>query len=134
MGARQSSMINKKLSVIPPTTQQDLEPAAGAAATATTTQEKSSPSTPQSDSFKRGISIPQSPPSQTEKSKKYELKAAYVNTVVAKTWNPNDPKSWEPEMREYHELPNSDYMLPSDVAEQNRLEMQHYIFRAAFQG
>ncbi|KAJ3119389.1 hypothetical protein HK100_000335 [Physocladia obscura] len=67
-------------------------------------------------------------------SKKYELRAAHVNTVVAKTWNPNDPESWEPDMREYHELPNSDYILPSDAKEQDRLEMQHYIYRAAFQG
>ncbi|KAJ3132282.1 hypothetical protein HK100_005491 [Physocladia obscura] len=79
-------------------------------------------------------SIPQSPKSQTGSSKKYELKPAHVNTSVAKTWNPNDPKSWEPEMREYHSLPTSDYMLPNDATEQDRLEMQHYIYRAAFGG
>ncbi|KAJ3111701.1 hypothetical protein HK100_002598, partial [Physocladia obscura] len=65
---------------------------------------------------------------------KYELKPAHINTLVAKSWNPNDPSSWEPDMREYHPLPNSDYMLPSDEKEQDRLEMQHYVFRAAFHG
>ncbi|KAJ3122842.1 hypothetical protein HK100_011814 [Physocladia obscura] len=63
---------------------------------------------------------------------KKQVKPAHINTVIAKTWNPNDPKSWEPEMREYHSLANSDYMLPNDATEQNRLEMQHYVLRAVF--
>ncbi|KAJ3102970.1 hypothetical protein HK100_004283 [Physocladia obscura] len=85
------------------------------------------------DETKKSASIFQSPKLDDSTPKKYELKPAHVNTLVAKTWNPNDPKSWEPEMREYHALPNSDYMLPDDAAEQDRLEMQHYVLRAAYQ-
>ncbi|KAJ3086501.1 hypothetical protein HK100_008679, partial [Physocladia obscura] len=125
MGARQSTMIKKNLSTNPPVqTYPD----------SVVMYDKSAPSISQTDGTKQSLSNPQSLKSETRTSKKYELKAAHVNTLVAKTWNPNDPKSWEPEMREYHALPDSDYMLPSDAAEQDRLEMQHYIYRAAYQG
>ncbi|KAJ3089315.1 hypothetical protein HK100_007801, partial [Physocladia obscura] len=125
MGSHQSAIIKKKLSASPPG-QRDRDFAIK--------QQKSSPSSLQSDSATRSLSMQQSRNSQTETLKNVELKVGHINTLVAKTWNPNDPKSWEPEMREYHELQNSDYMLPNDAAEQDRLEMQHYIFRAAFQG
>ncbi|KAJ3138194.1 hypothetical protein HK100_012875 [Physocladia obscura] len=67
-------------------------------------------------------------------SKNTTVRAAFINTAEAKQWNPNNPASWEPEMREYHTLENSDYVLPNDVNEQDRLEMQHYVMRAAFKG
>ncbi|KAJ3116445.1 hypothetical protein HK100_001068 [Physocladia obscura] len=120
MGTHQSSMIKKKLSEDAPS---ETSPDFAAKL------EKSSLNSPQSDAVKRSVSI-----SQTGTSQKYELRAAHVNALVAKTWNPNDPQSWEPEMREYHALPNSDYMLPNDAVEQDRLEMQHYVYRAAFEG
>ncbi|KAJ3110460.1 hypothetical protein HK100_003027 [Physocladia obscura] len=118
MGSHQSTIAKPTRSVIPPAQ----------------THLKSSTTQGKTDLDSPSVSILQSPKSKTNSSKKYVLKAAHVNSLVAKTWNPNDPASWEPEMREYHELPNSDYMLPSDAQEQDRLELQHYIYRAAYQG
>ncbi|KAJ3087310.1 hypothetical protein HK100_008404, partial [Physocladia obscura] len=102
MGTHQSSMIKKELSDNSPSeTSPDFA----------VKLKKSNLNSPQSEAaVKRSISI-----SQTGTSTKYELRAAHVNTFVAKTWNPNDPQSWEPEMGEYHALPNSDYMLPNDA-------------------
>ncbi|KAJ3102101.1 hypothetical protein HK100_004423, partial [Physocladia obscura] len=62
------------------------------------------------------------------------VRPAFVNALEAKQWNPNNPASWDAEMREYHTLAESDYVLPTDAKEQDRLEMQHYVHRAAFNG
>ncbi|KAJ3097651.1 hypothetical protein HK100_005293 [Physocladia obscura] len=59
---------------------------------------------------------------------------ASINTVQAKVWNPNNPESWDVEMREYHSLEDSQYALPSDEIEQSRLEVQHFVFRVGFKG
>ncbi|KAJ3106365.1 hypothetical protein HK100_003738 [Physocladia obscura] len=88
---------------------------------------------PRSSGAEAGYTPKSSESKTDEKSKKYEL-AVSNNTAAAKTWNPDDPKSWEPEMREYNSLPNGDYLLPSDTAERDRLEIQSYILRAAFRG
>ncbi|KAJ3126783.1 hypothetical protein HK100_010088 [Physocladia obscura] len=72
--------------------------------------------------------------SEDSTAAKKKIAAARVNTLEAKTWNPSNPESWDPGMREYHSLPNSDYVLPTDADEQDRLETQHYILRATFQG
>ncbi|KAJ3116375.1 hypothetical protein HK100_001090 [Physocladia obscura] len=125
MGSQQSAIIKNTLSV---------KETAKSHPDSADAHNAASANNQQSDAVKRNVLNPQTPKSPIGTSKKYELKAAHVNTLVAKTWNPNDPKSWEPEMREYHSLPNSDYLLPNDAAEQDRLEMQHYIFRAAFDG
>ncbi|KAJ3124961.1 hypothetical protein HK100_011045 [Physocladia obscura] len=57
-----------------------------------------------------------------------------IDHLQAKVWNPNNPASWEPEMRGYHSVEGSNYPLPSDEIEQHRLETQHYILRAIYQG
>ncbi|KAJ3123477.1 hypothetical protein HK100_011590 [Physocladia obscura] len=57
-----------------------------------------------------------------------------INKLQAKVWNPNNPESWESDLRGYHSVESSDYALPSDEIEQNRLEIQHYILRAYFHG
>ncbi|KAJ3092907.1 hypothetical protein HK100_006818 [Physocladia obscura] len=58
----------------------------------------------------------------------------HIDALRAKVWNPNNPESWDADMREYHTVENSEYALPSDEIEQNRLEIQHYIYRAGFKG
>ncbi|KAJ3094648.1 hypothetical protein HK100_006070, partial [Physocladia obscura] len=63
-----------------------------------------------------------------------DLLDAKIDTRQAKVWNPNSVDSWEPDMRGYHSVEDSDYPLPSDEIEQNRLETQHYILRARFGG
>ncbi|KAJ3100514.1 hypothetical protein HK100_004696 [Physocladia obscura] len=75
-----------------------------------------------------------SPTSMSESTKIINSASVVVNALHAKQWNPTNPDSWDSDMREYHAVANSDYVLPSDHIEQNRLEMQHYIFRAAFGG
>ncbi|KAJ3120852.1 hypothetical protein HK100_012626 [Physocladia obscura] len=62
------------------------------------------------------------------------IQDARVDKLQAKVWNPNTPESWEAGMREYHSVETSDYPLPSDEIEQNRLETGHFVFRARFQG
>ncbi|KAJ3389612.1 hypothetical protein HDU84_008533 [Entophlyctis sp. JEL0112] len=58
-----------------------------------------------------------------------------VDTVQAKTWNPTQyANSGDEDMREYHALEHNDYVLPSDVREQDRLERQHHMLRMAFNG
>ncbi|KAJ3121952.1 hypothetical protein HK100_012178 [Physocladia obscura] len=76
---------------------------------------------------------PSSTPPKSANVKTSET-TAKVDTLQAKTWNPNNPDSWEPDMRGYHSVEGSDYPLPSDEIEQNRLELQHYGLRARFQG
>ncbi|KAJ3104998.1 hypothetical protein HK100_003965 [Physocladia obscura] len=82
------------------------------------------------------INSPQLPVSSaaSKSASAAELAAAKINKLQAKVWNPNSPESWEPDMRGYHAVKGSDYTLPSDVIEQNRLELQHHIFRARFEG
>ncbi|KAJ3124960.1 hypothetical protein HK100_011044 [Physocladia obscura] len=63
-----------------------------------------------------------------------EIPAAKVDRLKAKIWNPNSPDSWEPDMRGYHSFEDSNYALPSDEIEQNRLEAQHYLLRGQFHG
>ncbi|KAJ3110645.1 hypothetical protein HK100_002965 [Physocladia obscura] len=70
----------------------------------------------------------------TKSDENKSVKTILVNALEAKQWNPNNPNSWEPDMREYHSLPESDYMLPSDGDEQNRLQLQHHIFYTVFEG
>ncbi|KAJ3108405.1 hypothetical protein HK100_003433, partial [Physocladia obscura] len=127
MGTLQSKMIKMKLIEDPQTSP------ASASITPASVNELPKLSI-NSDNLNTPTSSALSPKSQILESKKYELMATQVNTLVAKTWNPNDPSALRTEMREYHSLTNSDYMLPSDDAEQDRLEMQHFIYRAAFQG
>ncbi|KAJ3138189.1 hypothetical protein HK100_012870 [Physocladia obscura] len=90
-----------------------------------------SPTTSKED-ISKNDSVAQSPKSQPSMNRK--LNPAQIDALQAKQWNPNNPASWEPDMRNYHALPNSDYVLPNDVDEQNRLEMQHYVMRAYFEG
>ncbi|KAJ3082386.1 hypothetical protein HK100_009689 [Physocladia obscura] len=59
---------------------------------------------------------------------------AKINALQAKIWNPTNPDTWKASSREYHDASESDYILPSDEIEQNRLEAQHYIYKAGFQG
>ncbi|KAJ3125266.1 hypothetical protein HK100_010903, partial [Physocladia obscura] len=54
---------------------------------------------------------------------------AKFDRVHAKVWNPNNPESWEADMRGYHAVEESEYTLPSDEIEQSRLETQHYLLR-----
>ncbi|KAJ3379397.1 hypothetical protein HDU84_006709 [Entophlyctis sp. JEL0112] len=57
-----------------------------------------------------------------------------VQESVAKTWNPAAFAESSGDLREYHDVQTSDYVLPSDIKEQDRLQMQHFILRAAFGG
>ncbi|KAJ3140406.1 hypothetical protein HK100_009956 [Physocladia obscura] len=63
-----------------------------------------------------------------------ELAKTEVDKLQAKVWNPNSPDSWKADIRGYHSVQSSNYPLPSDEIEQNRLEVQHYILRVAFEG
>ncbi|KAJ3121787.1 hypothetical protein HK100_012233 [Physocladia obscura] len=62
------------------------------------------------------------------------LPAPHIDKLQAKVWNPNSADSWDADMRGYHSVEESDYALPSDEIEQNRLETQHYLLRAMFNG
>ncbi|KAJ3060245.1 hypothetical protein HDU98_003758, partial [Podochytrium sp. JEL0797] len=66
--------------------------------------------------------------STTSLSIKRMSKDMSANTSVATTWRPDDPEN----SRSYHAIETSDYVLPSDVLEQTRLELQHKILRYAF--
>ncbi|KAJ3078889.1 hypothetical protein HK100_010570, partial [Physocladia obscura] len=74
-----------------------------------------------------------SPKSETRTQTK-STNVAHINSFEAKNWNPTNAASLNEVTRQYHNVPNSEYMGPNDIDEQNRLEMQHYIMRAAFDG
>ncbi|KAJ3388105.1 hypothetical protein HDU84_000265 [Entophlyctis sp. JEL0112] len=51
---------------------------------------------------------------------------------TAKVWKPHSLNSSGQDLREYHAI-DSDYVLPSDDAEQDRLTLQHHVYAYAFQ-
>ncbi|KAJ3089909.1 hypothetical protein HK100_007620 [Physocladia obscura] len=54
-----------------------------------------------------------------------------VDRAEAKRWNPTTRHITT--RRGYHNIHNSEYVLPADADEQTRLNVQHFIFRAAFE-
>ncbi|KAJ3203848.1 hypothetical protein HDU82_006268 [Entophlyctis luteolus] len=51
---------------------------------------------------------------------------------TAKVWKPHSLRSSGQDLREYHAI-DSDYVMPSDDAEQDRLALQHHVYSYAFQ-
>ncbi|KAJ3064661.1 hypothetical protein HDU98_011955 [Podochytrium sp. JEL0797] len=70
---------------------------------------------------------PASPPKITTAPESF-VDSITESPVVAATWRPDDPEN----QRTYHAIETSDYVLPSDLREQTRLDLQHHMLRFAF--
>ncbi|KAJ1557241.1 hypothetical protein HK096_008351 [Nowakowskiella sp. JEL0078] len=57
-----------------------------------------------------------------------------VNMGAAKSWEPNSEKAENQTdtSRSYHSVVGSPYALPKDLKEQDRLNLQHLLYRHSF--
>ncbi|KAJ3391102.1 hypothetical protein HDU84_006469 [Entophlyctis sp. JEL0112] len=70
-------------------------------------------------------------PSISSSSSKKRIHYGMIDTHEAIHWK---PATHNDDVREYHAVTTSGYVLPKDNEEQGRLEMQHYVARAALDG
>ncbi|KAJ3355545.1 hypothetical protein HDU83_003212 [Entophlyctis luteolus] len=84
---------------------------------------------------RRSASNRQAPSSRTASSRRQSEDNVFQKSSVptAKVWRPHSSRSSGQDTREYHAI-DSDYVMPTDELEQDRLALQHHMLSYAFGG